>query len=40
MSKPLKYAQSVLYKQSLMQLHGKKIFGVAKSVCTTNQSVM
>lgn len=27
MSNPLKYAQSILYKQNLMQLHGKKIFG-------------
>lgn len=40
MSKTLKYAQSVLYQQSLMQLHGKKIVGVTKSACTTNQSVM
>lgn len=40
MSKPLKNAQSILYKQTLMRLHGKKIFGVAKSVHSTNQNVV
>lgn len=37
MSKPSKYAQSILYKQTLMQVHDKKIFGVAKCVHSTNQ---
>lgn len=29
-----------VYQQSLMQLHGKKIFEVSKYVRTTNESVM
>lgn len=40
MNKPLKRAQSILYKQTLMQLHGKKISGVTKSVHSTNQNVV
>lgn len=40
MSKLLKYAQSILYKQTLMQLHGKKTVGVAKSVHSTNQNAV
>lgn len=38
MSNPLKYAQSILYKQTSMQLHGKNIFEVAKTVHSTNQN--